>query len=59
MEIKMIRHAFVLNDIVTEGAWLIPKVLAGMFLNEGDEFVHVLRLDGDMRKDTVHGNLLI
>jgi hypothetical protein len=59
MDKKVIRHFFILNDIETEGASLLPKILAGKFPVKGDEFVHVLRLDGDVRQYAVHCNLLI
>src|SRR5262245_38891081 len=39
MDIEVVRRGFVLNDIVTEGARLLPKVRAGKFPLERDELV--------------------
>ena len=45
VDIEVIGHRFVLNDIETEGARLILQAFAGMAPDEGDEFVHLLWLD--------------
>jgi hypothetical protein len=58
MNIEVIRACFILNDIETESPRLLPKTLSGMFPNEGNKLVYMVRLDREMRQDTVHDNLL-
>jgi hypothetical protein len=54
----VIGSGFILNDIEAKGAWLVANTLARMFPHQGDERLHVWRLDCELHQYTVHNNPL-